>query len=204
MVDDILAIYEWGTNSIVKIAIINSFIESERLTLSKDKSEVVHIGKTKKCTQSCQKLNIHSDNMKESICTKYLGNFINSEGGHKATVEDRRNKGWGNVAQVKAILQEVPFGSQRIEAGLLLRRSILVNSLLFSAETWSVVTKRNMARMQVVDTALMRSLTGGHSKTPVEFHFLETGSLMLKHILTINRMIYHHHILTRDENENNQ
>ena len=40
-----------------------------------------------------------------------------------------------------------------------------------------------------------------HCKTPVEFHFLETESLMLKHILTINRMMYHHHILTRDENE---
>ena len=47
MVDDILAISECGTNSIVKNAVINSFIESERLTLSKDKSAVVHIGKTK-------------------------------------------------------------------------------------------------------------------------------------------------------------
>ena len=164
-------------------SVINSFIESERLTLSKDKSEVVHIGKTKKYTQSCPKLKIHTDNMKQSTCTKYLGNFITSEGGHKATVEDRRNKGWGKVAQVKAILQEGPFASHRVEAGLLLRRSVLVNSLLFSTDTWSAVTERDLARMQVVDNALMYSLTGGHSKAPVEFYFLETGSLMLKHII---------------------
>ena len=71
--------------------------------------------------------------MIQLIFTKYLGNFLTSQRGHKFTVEDRRNKEWGKVAQVKAILQDIPFGSHRVEAGLLLRRSILDNSLHFSA-----------------------------------------------------------------------
>ena len=49
MVDDILSISEWGTNSIVN-AVINLFIETQRTTLSKDKS---------------QKLKVHSEDMKK-------------------------------------------------------------------------------------------------------------------------------------------
>ena len=59
MVDDILAISECGTNSIVKNAVINSFIETQRLTLSKDKSQVVHIGKSYNCKEVCPKLKVH-------------------------------------------------------------------------------------------------------------------------------------------------
>ena len=78
---------------------------------------------------------------------------------------------------------------------------MLVNSLLFTTETWSGLSERDVARLQVVDTAMIRAITGGHSKTPVEFHFLETGTLMLKHILSINRLMYHHHLITREDNE---
>ena len=45
MVDDNLAISKCGTSSVMKNAVINSFIEMQRLTLSRDKSVVLHIGK---------------------------------------------------------------------------------------------------------------------------------------------------------------
>ena len=37
----------------------------------------------------------------------------------------------------------VKFWSNRVKAGLVLRQSILVNSLLYSAEAWSGVTKNS-------------------------------------------------------------
>ena len=201
MVDDILSISKCGNETIEKNAVINSFMETERLTISKEKSSVIHIGNTKKCEQSCPKIKVHTENMKINHSTKYLGNILSSNGGIKETISDRRNKGWGLISKVKAILDEVPLGPHRVEAGLLLRRAMLVNSLLFTAETWSGLSERDLARLQVVDTAMMRAITGGHSKTAVEFHFLETGTLMLKHILSINRLMYHHHLITREDNE---
>ena len=83
----------------------------------------------------------------------------------------------------------------------MLRKAILVSSLLYSAEAWSNVTEGDIVRLEQVDTALLRSLVGGHSKCPVEFHHLETGTLKLRHILTYKRMMYHHHILTRNDDE---
>ena len=88
-----------------------------------------------------------------------------------------------------------------MEIGLLLRKAILTSSLLFSAEAWSAVTDTVIHRFKQVDSALLRSLVNGHSKTANIFHHLETGTLKLRHILMKNRLLYHHHIITREESE---
>ena len=137
--------------------------------------------------------------MKLSDSAKYLGNFVTSRGGVRDTVEDRRNKGWGKVATIKGILSEVDLGQNTVEVGLLLRKAILVNSLLFTAETWSGIRESDLVRLEQVDHALISSLTSGHSKSPNEFAYLKTGFLKLRHILTQNRLIYHHCILTQED-----
>ena len=140
--------------------------------------------------------------MEERKSAKYLGNFITNKGGVQDTIEDRRKKGWGKITQIMAILGEVDMGQNRLEAGLLLRKSILVNSLLFSAEAWSALSEKQLARLEVVDTSLLRQLTGGgHSKCPTEFHHLESGTWKLRHILTYRRLMFHHEILSRGEDE---
>ena len=53
----------------------------------------------------------------------------------------------------------------------------------------------------MVDNVLLSRLTGGQSKCPSEYNYLETGSLKLRHILTYSRLIYHHEILSRGEDE---
>ena len=53
----------------------------------------------------------------------------------------------------------------------------------------------------MVDNALLVRLTGGQSKCPSEFNYLETGSLKLRHILTYRRLMYHHEILSREDSE---
>ena len=201
MVDDIVAISECGNKAIRKNAVANSYVESQRLMFSADKSVVVHIGKKDKCKSTCPTLKVHTQNMKESNSAKYLGNYISADGSVNDTIEDRRKKGWGKVSSILAILSELDTGGHRVEVGLMLRKAILVNSLLFSAEAWSGVTDKQIARLEVVDTALLRKITNGHSKCPTEFHHMETGTMKLRHILTYLRLLYHHHILTRDENE---
>ena len=116
--------------------------------------------------------------MLESTSTKYLSNFVSTQGGIRVTVEERRNKGWGKVAEIMSILSEVDMGMHRLEVGLLLRTAILTNSLLYCAEAWSNVSEKEMFRLEQVDIALMKSLVNGHSKCPHIFYYLETGTLV--------------------------
>ena len=85
------------------------------------------------------------------------------------------------------ILAEVGMGTHRVEAGLLLRKAFLHSSMLFSAEAWPGGGPKEMKRLEQVD--LLKLLLGGHSKCPSVFYHLETGTLMLRHIVMMHRMI---------------
>ena len=201
MVDDTLGVTNCGEESIKKNSVINSFVETQKLELHSDKSVVVHVGNVNKCSNMCPELKVHKEKMHDVESTKYLGNCVTTRGGVRATIEDRRNKGWGKVSQVMAILGEVALGRNRVEAGLILRQSILISSLLWSAEAWSCVTDKELKKLEQVDSHFLKLLLDGHSKCPTVFHHLETGTLKLRHILMINRLMYHHHIVNLNDEE---
>ena len=201
MINDTLAVSKCGREAIKKNAFINSFMETHRLVLSQEKSVLLHFGKDNKCVLPCPDLMVHKDNMKKTVSTKYLGNILSTAGGQGENIEDRRSRGWGKVSTIMGILSEVDMGKHRLEVGLMLRQAILISSMLYSAEAWSDITEKQLARMEVVDSSLLRRLTDGHVKCATEFLHLETGTWKLRHHLTYLRLMYHHHILQRDDTE---
>ena len=200
MVDDTLAIADCGLPSIKKNGVINSFIETQRLTLSSSKSVVLHIGKQSKCKQQCPTLRVHNSVMKTADSVRYLGDIVSASGSMRLCLEDRRNKGWAKLADIAAILSELP-DIRRIEVGLKLRETKLHNGILYNSEAWSNIRDKDVERIEQVDVALMKELVAGHAKCSRAFYYLEFGSLMLRHKIMIRRLIYHHHILTQDDNE---
>ena len=201
MVDDTLGVTKCGKEAIRKNAFINSFMETQRLVLSKEKSSVLHYSGKNKCSVPCPTLHVHDETMEKKVSTKYLGNILSTRGGQADNIEDRRKRGWGKITTILGILSEVDMGVHKLEAGLMLRQAILISSLLYSAEAWSGVTDKQLSRLEVVDSSLLRRLTGGHVKCPVEFIHLETKTWKLRHHLTYLRLIYHHHILNREKGE---
>ena len=134
------------------------------------------MGKKTKCDTPCPTLQVHNGEMHEAESVKYLGNIVTSEGGVTDTIEDRRNKGWGKVASILVILSEVDMGARRVEVGLLMRKGILVNILLFTAETRSGVKEANLRRLEQVDHSLLCSLISSHSNASLKFLHMETGT----------------------------
>ena len=200
MVDDNLSISKCGLSSVQKNAVINSFIETQRLTLSKDKSVVMHVGKVTKCMKSCPTLKVHSHDMKTVQSQRYLGDILNASGTLKDTIEDRRSKGWGKVAEISGILAELPE-VRRVEVGLQLREAKIVNGMIFSSESWSSISDAELTRLEQVDMSGLRALVKGHSKCSTAFIILEFGVLQLRHRIMFRRMMFHHHLLTRDNQE---
>ena len=77
MVDDILAVQECSQDSVKINAVINSFIELKKLTLSSKKCSKIHIGKESTC---CPDLKVHEVKMKNCDKEKYLGDQISRRG----------------------------------------------------------------------------------------------------------------------------
>ena len=58
-----------------------------------------------------------------------------------------------------------------------------------------------MKSLESVDEHLLRSLVKAHSKTPLEFLYLETGAAPIRFLISSRRMIYLQTIVKRSDNE---
>ena len=96
MVDDVLSIQKCSEATQINAA-INSFIEFKKLTLSHKKCSRIHIGQN---SDYCSELKVHQSTMKNSTREKYLGDYIDTTGKIKATLDDRIQKGYGILSEI--------------------------------------------------------------------------------------------------------
>ena len=198
MVDDVLGVQRCSQKSLKLNKSINTFIDLEKLTLSKTKCRNVHIGNQK---ISCPQLKIDGGLMKSANQETYLGDIIEKSGNIRPNIEKRRAKGYGMISDILAIVNELPLGHWRTEAGLRLRQAMLVNGTLFNTEAWHGITKKDVEVFEKVDEALLRALLNAHSKIPIEALYLETKSNPIRYIIASRRLMYLHSILQKKEDE---
>ena len=191
MVDDVLCVTKCSSKTLVSNATINSFMELNKLKLSTEKCGKIHVGKK---NVQCPQLKVHENEMKNSKKEKYLGDLLNEKGTSKDTIENRINKAWSYVSEIGAILNEFPFGNKRIQVGLMLREAMFLNGVLHSCEAWHGIGTTQIAQLERVDHHLIRTILEAHSKTPIEFLYLETGALPVKYVITSRRLNYLKHI----------
>ena len=197
MVDDILTVTN-VENTLKMNKLVNTFIETKKLRLSHKKCVRIHIGRGH---ENCPSLDIHENTMKNAESEKYLGDVLSKNGTLQQTIERRKAKGDGIVAEILSIINEIPLGRHRMEVALKLREAMLINGILFNSEAWHGVTLAHIAKLEAIDEALLRGILKAHTKTPKEFLYLETGALPIKWIIAQRRINYMNHILQRDENE---
>ena len=201
MVDDLLCVQKCSPQSANVNAVVNAFIEGKKLKLSDKKCSRIHIQK-KKCQtkMECVNLKVHDEEMKTSLQEKYLGDLI-SNGTVRNTIEERKNKGFGIVNEIMAILDEIPLGKYKMEIGLKLRQAMLINGMLYNSEAWHAITEAEIRILETVDESLLRALVNGHAKTPLEFLYLEAGAMPIRFILSARRLTFHQTILKREKSE---
>ena len=86
-------------------------------------------------------MKVHEQKINESKQEKYLGDLVNSSGTIRQTIEERKNKGYGIVSEILAILDEIPLGRYKLEIGLKLRQAMLINGILYNSEAWHSVSE---------------------------------------------------------------
>ena len=113
----------------------------------------------------------------------------------------KQAKGYGIINNILAIVNEVPLGQWKVDAGLRLRQAMLVNGVLFNSEAWHNVSMNDLILLEKVDEALLRGLVNGHAKIPLEALFLETSSIPIRFIVSSRRIMYLHSILQKSPEE---
>ena len=133
---------------------------------------------------------------------KYLGDQVDQTGDCKATIQERRGKAFGITSEILSIANSVPLGQWRVSSGLMLRQAMLVNGILYNSECWQGTNvDKEILSLNKPDQSLLRGLVSGHSKVPLEFLFLETGSTPLSLIHADRRLVYLQTILRKEPSE---
>ena len=74
MVDDVVDVQKCGVDAVKSNAVVNSFMEHKKLTLSNSKCHKIYCGKK---SLMCPELEVHKETMHETDEDKYLGDHIN-------------------------------------------------------------------------------------------------------------------------------
>ena len=88
-----------------------------------------------------------------------------------------------------------------MEIGLHLRQAMLVNGMLYNSEVWHSISEEEIRMLESVDEYLLRAIVKGHSKTSLEFLYLETGALPIRFIISSRRIMYLQTLLKRQAKE---
>ena len=105
------------------------------------------------------------------------------------------------MSEILGLVKEAPLGYRRITAGLLFRKSLLINTMLFNSEAWHDITDAQIEAFEKIDEALIRGLVSGHSKIPLPALYLETGQVPIRYIIATRRILYLQTILQREPDE---
>ena len=196
MVDDLAKISECGIDSTKDNAFINARIEQDKLLFNGPKCHQIHAGRS---SNLCPLLRAHSSEIEIVSDEKYVGDIISYDGKHNKNIISRRCKGIGMCNEILSILDSLFLGSFYFPIALMLRQTMLISVLLFNAETWLRLTRENIKRLESVDEMLLRKLLGTPISTPKAALYLETGCIPLRFIIKRKRIMFLHHLLTRED-----
>ena len=131
MIDDVLTVSKCGSTSLAMKSLVNTFTLSKKLKLNKQKISEIHVGRK---STMCPQLFFQCQEMKQSDQRKYLGDMLHQNGKQYASIVDRISKGYGILANITAILTDIPLCNKRVKTGLDLRQALWLNGTLHNSE----------------------------------------------------------------------
>ena len=139
-------------------------------------------------SQECHKIQVNGIELTKVEHEKYLGQYISANGSNDKNVTERCNKGIAMQCQVFVMLGEISLGSYYFHIGLLLRDTNLINAVLFGAEAWYGITKKQLDQIEKIDMMFFKKLFNSSNNVAKEIYFMESGKLPTKYILYLKSL----------------
>ena len=73
--------------------------------------------------------------------------------------------------------------------------------MIYSSEAWPRISDTEVTRLEQADLALLRRLVEAHSKCSKAFILLKFEVIWISYLIMIRRIMYHHQIIGRDNDE---
>ena len=143
-------------------------------------------------------MKVHDSDMKRTTSACYLADYINESGSNDETIKSREIKAIGIVSQIASILKNVTLGIYYFQTALILRDAMLINGILTNAEAWNYISVKQYKILEDIDHRAFSTIFECNRANRVLF-YLETAKVPIRYVVSKRRMMYHHHILSRNK-----
>ena len=130
---------------------------------------------------------------------RYLGDLISSDGSHLKNIQDRRNKGYGIINQIKQILESTYFGKYYFQVAMVLRESLFLSSVLLNSEAWVNYTEKDVRILEQCDEILLSTILECDGKSSNAFKYLELGIIPIRFEIMKRKLMFLQYILKQEK-----
>ena len=130
---------------------------------------------------------------------KYLGDILSADGSNMKNILSRIDKSGGVIKQICSILDETCFGNFHFEVAMILRGSLLLNSILTNSEAWYHLKEEELRILEKCDENLLRKIFEAPCTTPIPMLYLESGCKPVRFTILARRLMFLDYILHEDE-----
>ena len=115
-------------------------------------------------------------------------------------IQDRRNKGYGIINQIKQILESTYFGKFYFEVAIVLRESLFLSSVLLNSEAWVNYSEKEIRILEQCDEMLLSNILECDGKTSNAFKYLELGVMPIRFEIMKRKIMFLQYIIKQNKN----
>ena len=146
-------------------------------------------------------LEVNGEIIQTKHTTDYLGDLVSDRMSNNKLISQKLCKGKAAMVSILALCNEVSFGTHYVTTGILLYKTVFMQSTLFNSESWTRLTQTDTDDLQTLQLKTLKRITHVADITTNSFMFLELGILPIKYELHKRKLIFLHHIINLDRVE---
>ena len=137
--------------------------------------------------------------MQNKDSQQYLGDVITSDGRCDKNIQKRKNKSIGIINQIMVIMNSTYFGKYHFEVAMVLRSSLLLNSILLNSEAWINLTNKNIRTLEQIDESFLSKILECEANTSNTIKYLELGIYPIRFEIMKRKVIFLQYILKQEK-----
>ena len=221
LVDDLLTISTCGVKTSLMNRYINTKSALKKLQFGTTKCVKLHAGK-RRSDVICREQKVDSwkvkvvtdpvtgltdqteeyagqEVMENKDSQLYLGDVIASDGRCDLNIQRRKNKSIGIINQIMVIMNSTFFGKYYFEVAMVLRTSLLLNSILLNSEAWVNLTNKNIRMLEQIDESFLSKILECEANTSNTIKYLELGIYPIRFEIMKRKIIFLQYILKQEK-----
>ena len=137
--------------------------------------------------------------MEEVNYVKNLGHYISNQNNNMIHINQMRIKAINIKQKIFHYLQNLQVGKYYFECGVILMKSLLRTSILYSAETFYNLNEKEIRELEQIEEDFLRQLLGTQRGCPIPQIYLELGIYPARFELMKSQILFYHYIINQKE-----